>query len=380
MSTTSEDFSALAGRRLLVIGRDPMVLELVMKELAQTGLVVSGTNRVAEAAQEFHAGDFEMIALGGGLDAATRAALRQAFAGQNPQTRLLDAFAPAAVRQIIDAFKGVEPARQVDLDAYFARIGYDGPREPTLAVLRSLHALHPDAIVFEAIDVLLGRGVDISPGAVDAKLIGARRGGYCFEQNGLFRRVLETLGFAVQPHWARVRWMNPVGAPPPARTHMVLKVAIDGTPWLVDVGFGACVLPEPLRLDVTGAQPTRHESYRVFPFAAATMLQAQRDGVWHSVYEITPDICLDVDYQVANWWTSTGPVSGFRRNLIAARTTAEARYGLLDNRFTIRRPGEAPQTSFLDAAGIGEALAGTFGLAVEPDWRPMIERAAAAQP
>ena len=64
-----------------------------------------------------------------------------------------------------------------DLDAYFARIGYDGPRTPSLDVLRALHALHPAAIPFEAIDCLLDRGVDISPAAVDAKLIHRRRGG-----------------------------------------------------------------------------------------------------------------------------------------------------------------------------------------------------------
>jgi N-hydroxyarylamine O-acetyltransferase len=379
MTTALEDFSALAGRRVLVIGRDPMVLELVMEELSQTGLVVSGTNRVAEAAREFHAGDFELIALGGGLDAATRAALRQAFAEQAPGTRLLDAFAPAAVRQIIDAFNGVEPARQVDLDAYFARIGYHGPREPTLDVLSALHVLHPAAITFEAIDVLLGRGIDIAPAAVDAKLIGARRGGYCFEQNGLFRRVLEALGFSVQTHWARVRWMKPAGSPPPARTHMVLKLTIDGTPYLADVGFGACVLPRPLRLDVSDPQPTRHDSYRIFPFAAATMLQTQRDGVWRSVYEITPETCLDIDYQVGNWWTSTHPSSHFRQRLIVSRTTPEARYGLLENRFTTRRPGQAPETRILDAAGIEAVLGGALALPVAADWRPLIERAAAAK-
>lgn len=379
MTIVSEDFSALADRRVLLIGRDPMVLELVMKELAQTGLVVTGTNRVAEAATEFHAGDFELIALGGGLDAAMRAALRQAFEEQNPQVRLLDAFAPTAVRQVIDTLKHGEPSSAVDLDAYFARIGYVGPREPTLDVLRSLHALHPNAIVFEAIDVLLGRGVDLSPAAVDAKLIGAKRGGYCFEQNGLLKRVLEALGFNVQAHWARVHWMKPAGSLPPARTHMVLKVTVDGTAWLVDVGFGSCVLPQPLRLDAADAQPTRHESYRIFPFAAATMLQAHRDGVWHSIYEITPDVCLDVDFQVANWWTSTHPAGHFRHRLIVARTTSEARYALLENRFTIRRRGEAQRTSFLDAAGIEEVLRDTFALPVASDWRPIIERAAAAE-
>ncbi|OYW97878.1 MAG: arylamine N-acetyltransferase, partial [Caulobacter vibrioides] len=77
------------------------------------------------------------------------------------------------------------PAPAVDLDAYFRRIGYDGPREPTLDVLRAIAFRHPDAIPFENLDVLLGRGISIVPSDVDAKLIGAGRGGYCYEQNGL---------------------------------------------------------------------------------------------------------------------------------------------------------------------------------------------------
>ena len=93
----------------------------------------------------------------------------------------------------------------VDLDAYFERIGYGGPWEPTLAVLRELHALHPIAIPFEAIDVLTGDGIDLSPAAVDAKLIHAGRGGYCFEQNSLFGRALRTLGFEVEGLIARSR-------------------------------------------------------------------------------------------------------------------------------------------------------------------------------
>ena len=79
----------------------------------------------------------------------------------------------------------------VDLAAYCTRIGYAGPLEPTLETLCALQELHPAAIAFEAIDVLTGRGVDISPKSVDAKLIVAGRGGYCYEQNGLFKRALQ---------------------------------------------------------------------------------------------------------------------------------------------------------------------------------------------
>jgi N-hydroxyarylamine O-acetyltransferase len=378
MTSAIEDFSAIAGKRVLLIGRDPLVLETVTAELAGAGLALSGTTRVAEATEGFHAGNFDLIALGGGLDTETRSRLKRAFAEQNPQVRLLDATAPVAVRQILDALLNAEPAPIVDLYGYFARIGYSGPREATLEVLRALHELHPAAITFEAIDVLLGRGVDLSPAAVDAKLIHSRRGGYCFEQNGLFKRVLEELGFSVQGCWARVRWMRPPGAPAAARTHMVLKVALDGKYWLADVGFGTCVLPTPLWMDSTEPQSTRHESYRVFPFATATMLQARRDGEWLPVYEISPEPCLDADYEMANWFTSTHPSTHFRHRLIVARTTPEVRYALLENRFSIRRPGAEPEQRFLDAVQLEETLATIFGLSPEPDWRPFIERAAAA--
>ena len=143
---------------------------------------------------------------------------------------------------------------EIDLDAYLARIGYDGPRTVELSTLRALHALHPAAIPFEAIDVLLDRGVDLAPQAVDAKLIHGRRGGYCFEQNSLFARVLTALGFQVEGLAARVRWNMAPDAPAQPRTHMVNRVEIDGVSWLADVGFGGCVLPAPLRMDTTDAQ------------------------------------------------------------------------------------------------------------------------------
>ena len=101
------------------------------------------------------------------------------------------------------------PVPPVDLDAYCARIGYSGPREPTLETLRALQALHAAAIPFEAIDVQLDRGIDLAPAAIDAKLIGGRRGGYCFEQNNLFMRVLAAVGFSVEGLMGRVRWIAP---------------------------------------------------------------------------------------------------------------------------------------------------------------------------
>ena len=152
----------------------------------------------------------------------------------------------------LDITPATAASASVDLDAYFARIAYDGPREPTLAVLRALHQKHPDAIPFENLDVLLGKPISLDPAAVDAKLIGAGRGGYCYEQNSLFKRVLTALGFEVTGLIARVQWMVPADAPARPRSHMVLGVKLPGDEgnetWLADVGFGGCVLTGPLRL------------------------------------------------------------------------------------------------------------------------------------
>lgn len=268
-----------------------------------------------------------------------------------------------------------------DLSAYFARIGHDGPTDPSLETLRALHARHPAAIPFEAIDVLLGRGVDISPDAVDAKLIHARRGGYCFEHNSLFRRVLAQLGFEVTGLAARVRWNQPADAPLQPRTHHVLRVDLDGTSWMVDVGFGGAVMTAPLRLEPDVVQSTPHDDYRLVPIApergGGLALQMRRDAGWVPVYDLALTPCEPMDYEMANWFTSTHPASIFRNVVMVAKTAPDARHGLLFNRLSTRPRGGETTVTTLDADGIEAALRDVFGLPVDPSWRPIIERAAA---
>ncbi len=263
------------------------------------------------------------------------------------------------------------------LDAYCARIGYAGPRTPTLDTLRALQQLHPAAIPFEAIDVLLDRPVSLEPEAVDAKLIHARRGGYCFEQNSLFQRVLSALGFQVEPLIAQVHWQAGPEALQRPRTHMVLRVTVDGQPWLCDVGFGGCVLTAPIRYDLQTPQPTPHERFRLTPAGNEHLLELLQGDTWLPVYLISPAFCREGDYVMANYYTSTYPQSHFRHNLIVARSTSEARNALLHNRLTIRRPDGSSERRFLSADELERTLAELFLLPVAPDWRPVIERAAA---
>jgi N-hydroxyarylamine O-acetyltransferase len=268
------------------------------------------------------------------------------------------------------------------LPRYFARIGYDGPAEPTLAVLRALHAAHIAAIPFEAIDALVEGHVDIGAEAVAAKLIEGGRGGYCFEQNGLFLRVLRAIGFEAEGLLGRVRWLRDPAAPPAPRSHMVVRVRVDGRAWLADVGFGSAVPPAPLAMDGAAPQPTAHESYRVSRGDAGSGIWAVSIAIgddWAPLYDIDDAPAPAIDYEVANWYTSTHPDSHFRHQLIAARTTARARYALRDNRLTIRHADGSSERRYLTADAIETALAELFGLAVRPHWRAAIERAATAE-
>ena len=150
----------------------------------------------------------------------------------------------------------------IDLDGYFERIGYQGPREPTLDVLNAISLAHTSTIPFENLDVLLERPIALDPASLFDKLVRQRRGGYCFEQNGLLLLVLEALGFKAVPISARVRWQQPRSVTP-ARTHLFVRVEIDGESWLADVGIGGLSLTSAIRLNTAEPQATPHDTRRI---------------------------------------------------------------------------------------------------------------------
>jgi len=265
---------------------------------------------------------------------------------------------------------------EIDLDAYFRRVGYDGPRDASLQTLTALHALQPAAMPFENIDVQLGREIRLDLASLQAKLVTGRRGGYCVEQNGLFKAVLEALGFEVQGYLARVHWRLPLENRP--RTHMALRVIVDGDPFHVDVGFGGCAQTAPLRLVPDQIQPQTHGSFRfAFHDCGEITLEHDEDG-WSPVYRLAAHAAEEVNYAVTNWFTSAYPGSVFKAVLMASRHLPHARYTLLQNRLTVRPLGRPMRREVLDADGLMQSLKQDFGLPVEPGWRPMAERAVVA--
>jgi N-hydroxyarylamine O-acetyltransferase len=134
----------------------------------------------------------------------------------------------------------------LDLQAYFDRIGFTGEARPDLATLRGLHRAHLQAVPYENLDVQLGRPLTTDPAAAFDKIVRQGRGGWCYEMNGVFGAVLGEIGFKVTPMAGAA--MRELLGDIVIGNHLVLRVDLDGEPWIADVGFGDGALePFPLR-------------------------------------------------------------------------------------------------------------------------------------
>jgi arylamine N-acetyltransferase len=257
-----------------------------------------------------------------------------------------------------------EDSDAVDVAAYCDRIGYRGAAEPTVETVHALVAAHNGAIPFENLDPLLGIPVaDLSAGALIDKLVHRRRGGYCYEHNGLMGYVLEELGFGVERLAGRVVWLHPDG-PLPAQTHQVLSVTVPGVdgPLLVDVGFGGQTLTSPIRLQPGPVQETRHEPYRIRDRGERYQLEAEISGEWQPLYMLNTRPQPRIDLEVGSWYVSTHPDSFFVTGLTAALVADDARWNLRGRHLAIHRAGNTERIRFDTAADVLDALADRFGI------------------
>jgi len=250
-----------------------------------------------------------------------------------------------------------------DLDAYFARIGYGGPATPNLETLAAVQAAQVAAIPFENLNPLMGLPVNLDPESLQAKLVKSRRGGYCFELNGLFKAALKAMDFQVTGLAGRVRWMAAADAPLGGRSHMLLKVDLAEGPYLADAGFGAHLLDAPLKLQADIEQSTPWARYRLTDAGDALTLYVRMADEWRSVYLFNLEPQLAADYETYSWFTATHPRSLFVNYLIAERLTETARYNLVNTRIVERgRDGSAVERTVSSAAELGEVLDAVFNI------------------
>ena len=251
------------------------------------------------------------------------------------------------------------------LTAYFARICWSGSANVNLETLQALHLLHNSAIPFENLDVLLPREMQLDDLSLEEKLVTARRGGYCFEQNGVFERALREIGFNVRSLLGRVVLANPSSLPP--RTHRLLLVELQGEQWIADVGFGGQTLTAPIRLQADIEQQTPHGEYRLVQEGDDWILQFRHHDHWQSMYRFDLVVQHQSDYLMGNFWSAHWPQSHFRHHLLMCRHLPDGGKLTLTNfHFTRYQDGRAiEQINLPDVASLYALLQEQFGLGVD---------------
>jgi N-hydroxyarylamine O-acetyltransferase len=262
-----------------------------------------------------------------------------------------------------------------DLDAYLARI--DLPARPTrdAAGLSRLQRAHRLTIPFENLDVRLGRPIAIDGAAVFAKLVTARRGGYCFEHNRLLLDALAALDIEARPLLARV-WLGATAVPP--LTHTLSLVTIDGQQWIADAGFGGSYSPVlPLADGATGESPDGARFRLVRDADHGWMLlrdgdPATTDGRdtaegWRPQFTFTTDVVHDSDLAMGNHWSSTAPVSRFTQAAIASIVLPHGFATLTDLRYRRRAAGNDAEGEITDPRVYRMRLSMMFGIDLSKD-------------
>jgi N-hydroxyarylamine O-acetyltransferase len=246
---------------------------------------------------------------------------------------------------------------------YLKRIGYVGPIEPDAETLQGLHLAHMFNVPFENLDIGSGRPIRLTEEALWDKLIVQRRGGFCYELNGLFAWLLRQLGFEVTYLNARV--YNRQGQLGIDFDHLALLVQIPGQSgrWLVDVGFGDS-FNEPLDFDKRDEQVQGLRSYRVEQAPDGFVIwQKNYDRSWQRQYffDLQPH-AFPEEYESACLYHQTSPRSSFTRGSIISRATAEGRISLEDGRLILTRNGQRTEQPIADKTEYATLLKQYFDL------------------
>ena len=268
----------------------------------------------------------------------------------------------------------------MDAGAYLDRLGVERPAEPTLDALARLQVAHLLAVPFENLDIVAGRRISLDPQALFDKIVTRRRGGFCYELNGLFALLLGRLGYAVTLLSARTVGVQ--GALGPEFDHLVLRVDLDGDPWLADVGFGDS-FRTPIPLAPGEHRDSLDRAYRL----------EERDGEWDllehldpaaEAWTVAPGLDESVEWRIQHrftlrphmledfagacrWQETESPFfTGHRFCTIA---TPDGRATLMDDRLIVTSPGAREERPVAEDE-VPALLRELFGVEPEPATRP----------
>lgn len=258
---------------------------------------------------------------------------------------------------------------QLNVTAYLDRINYCGSRVPTAETLRDLQVAHLLAVPFENLSIHAKEPIVLEDEALFTKIVERRRGGFCYECNGLFAALLRALGFNVAMLSAEVA--NAAVVFGPAFDHMTLLVSLEQR-WLVDVGFGDS-FREPLRLDEPNEQLQGRSAYRILRNDPYLALSQRNDGAeWKPQYRFTLQPHEYADYDEMCSYHQTSPESHFTQGRICSLATADGRISLSEMRFiTTSQNGEQQERALTSQEEYDAILAERFGIVMTSSERSL---------
>ena len=268
---------------------------------------------------------------------------------------------------------------QARLGAYLERLGLEQAPAADPEGLAVLQHAHRQAITFENCDIILGRTIRIGSEEAFAKLVTARRGGYCFEQNRLYSDMLAALGIENRPLLARVR-LGQVEGIVPVRSHFLLLARLGGYNWIADAGFGGSYVP-PMRLvdgeEVATPDGARHRLRHVgLPDGEwlleragpreATDGRALPHDEWQAQYTFDLSAVAQSDLEQANHWTATHPASRFVAAPLVTIALPNGFASLSGNQLSVSESGVASRREIADAQDWRSTVREIFGLEFTP--------------
>ena len=252
------------------------------------------------------------------------------------------------------------PDRATIVDCYLEALGL-GRQPPSLGFLEAITARHVATFPFASVGPRLGEELPLDLPSLHDRICVRRRGGYCFEQNGLLYGVLEELGFRVTLCLCRVILNRPIY---PGLTHRISLVEIDGRRWIADVGFGMFGPRVPVALDGEPS-PDFDAVFHTMtgPDGQRSLVADRRDGPL-TLYAFDLVRYGEADCEVGHFWSHRSPKANFVNNLIVSRLLpGETRY-LRNREYRVARLGEEEVRSVDDAGGLRSVLVGDMGLEV----------------
>jgi N-hydroxyarylamine O-acetyltransferase len=247
-----------------------------------------------------------------------------------------------------------------DLDSYFERINHKGSSQVTEGTLRDIHIAHTLNVPFENLDVFYRRPILLDGASLYKKIVKQRRGGYCFEMNGIFSLVLQEMGFKVTNLLAKV---TIDGIHYTTKTHQAILVETGSTKWLADVGFGNEGIIAPLLLEENTEQKQFAHTYRLITHSTlGYVLQKKNEDGYYPLYAFTLNECSPEDFLMSNHFTSTFPESFFLTMRMCTMPTREGRITLTDSHFKVVEKNDVREQSIANDDEFNAILKENFDL------------------